>query len=116
MTMSAKLLKFDDVIAVDDLQFRDVEVPEWGGTVRLRALSAAEAKKFNEGNDQSAYKRESALQLVALAMVDEEGNRVIKPENLEAFRKKSVKVIMRLATIATELNEDVADRDKAKND
>lgn len=113
--MSAKVLKFEDIEKVDDRPIIAVDVPEWGGTVHLRALSAEEARKFNDVFE-GPQKKESAVHLLQKALVHEDGSQMIGPEGLEKLRKKSIKVVMRLAEKAAALNQDAADVEKAKND
>lgn len=36
------LLKFDQIAAADDLKSETVDVPEWGGSMRLRELTVGE--------------------------------------------------------------------------
>ncbi len=40
------LLTKDDILGADDLATEDVEVPEWGGCVRVRALTGTERDAF----------------------------------------------------------------------
>ena len=40
------LLNKEQIQSVSDLETQDVEVPEWGGTVRLKSLTGAERDRF----------------------------------------------------------------------
>ena len=37
-----RILSIDDILAVDDLEEREVFIPEWGGALKVRALSRNE--------------------------------------------------------------------------
>jgi hypothetical protein len=39
-------LNREDILKAEDLQTRDVDVPEWGGTVRIRGLSGADRDAY----------------------------------------------------------------------
>ena len=73
-----KLLSAQDIIKAQDLKTVDVEVPEWGGTVRLKEMSAQiqsdyEREIFEVGDDgknqlrSDAKLRESWIALLDLA-------------------------------------------------
>ena len=42
------LLNKEQILNADDLTFEDVEVPEWGGTVRIRCLESTERDEFEQ--------------------------------------------------------------------
>lgn len=43
-----KLLTVTDILAVNDIVEEDVEVPEWGGAVRIRAFTKARQHQLRE--------------------------------------------------------------------
>lgn len=57
-TTSKKVLTFDDIKAADDLGLYDIEVPEWGGVIRVRPLSIGEVNAIvaNKPKDLDVYK------------------------------------------------------------
>lgn len=44
----AKILSIDEIIEVDDLPKATLDVPEWGGSVEVRALSREEVVEASE--------------------------------------------------------------------
>ena len=73
-------LSREDILKVDDLEVRDVDVPEWGGTVRVRALSgtdrdAYDASRMERREDGTfvATLENSRAKLVARSVVDDNG-------------------------------------------
>ena len=89
-----------------DLPMRDVEVPEWGGTVRVATLSAFdriewEQQTFPNGEvDSKRY----ATALVARCVVDENGTRLFTDDDIEALGRKSLRALNRVRDVATRLN------------
>lgn len=93
----------DAVKSAVDVEFRDVDVPEWGGTLRLRTLTAEEAMQFAEGDGKFGH-REAALRVIMLCAIDEKGDRIFSDEDLPMLRKRSMKIILRVQRVAMELN------------
>jgi len=105
MSEEKKLLSAAEILSAEDIVTRDVQVDEWGGTVRLRSLAGDEVVKFvQELSDDPAQKNNSAVQIVLLSAVDESGARLFTVDQLEALRKKSFRAILRLQKVALEIN------------
>lgn len=106
----SRLLKRDDILNINDLPFEDVEVPEWGGVVRIRALTAAERDKFEasivvrKGNKTELNPENMRAKLVALAAIDEEGNRLFTEKDVEVLGRKSAAALDRLFQVAQKLS------------
>ena len=100
------MLTRDQILQADDLPYEDVDVPEWGGAVRLRSLTGAERDAFEtsivQGNDRNM--RNIRARLVVLCIVDDEGNRVFKDNEAPALGKKSAKALDTLFAVAQKLN------------
>lgn len=96
-----------------DRKFEDVDVPEWGGQVRIMELTAADRGYIEAGSivaqGQSATLKVESLKtyrdkLVAFGLVDEQGNRLYSNKDITELSKKSGKVIERLAAKVQELS------------
>lgn len=109
----------DAILAAPDLAIIEVEVPEWGGTVRVRALSGAERDSFEascmkEKRDGKTEfdPRNMRAKLVALCLVDGNGLRIFQQDDVKALGRKSAKALSRVFDEAAKLNglsaEDVA--------
>lgn len=89
------LLSREQILGAEDLGTTDVEVPEWGGTVRVRGLSGAERDAFEasmveiRGNSRKVRLENIRARLVALATVDENGERLFSDKDVEELGKKS---------------------------
>lgn len=104
-------LSRDDIFKVEDRETRDVDVPEWGGIVRVRALSGAERDQY----DTSRMERlkdgtyvptlaNSRAKLVALSIVDEDGNKLFTEHDIGRLGLKSAAALTRVADVAMELS------------
>lgn len=109
--MLKKLLSRDEILKADDRKIVDMSVPEWGGNVRIRMISASEREeyslmlvrkengKFVETNDNIRAK------LVSFCLVDEKGNRLFSKSDVVALSGKCDVVIRRIYKKAQELNK-----------
>ena len=100
------MLTREEILNTPDLKIVEVEVPEWGGTVKLQELNAdagialqEEMKKIGDAGSQSGI-RELALVLCA---IDDEGAPLFKVEDMDALKKKSNRAINRLGEAAWDL-------------
>lgn len=106
-TESSNFLTLKQIIAADDINYRDVEVPEWGGTVRLGAMAASERDRYEsqvylarqKGGDDAAFDNVRA-RLVAACMINPKVDR----KQIAALGNKNAKTINRLFDICRELN------------
>lgn len=104
------ILNKDLILAADDMKTIDVEVPEWGGSVRLRTLTGGERDKFESDSiDQRGKNNKMNLvnlraRLVSLCAVDEGGKRMFGDSEVTKLGAKSAAVLDRLFQAAQELN------------
>lgn len=98
----------DRILAADDMPFEDVELPEWGETVRVRGLSARERDTFEDEvlDDEGVADVENirARLLVRACLDPETGKRVFKDEDADALGDKSAKPMQRLFSVARRLS------------
>lgn len=106
----SELLGRDAILGAVDVQYQEVDVPEWGGKVRIKGLTAGERDTFEasilqgKGKNTSVNHKNMRAKLLAMSIVDAEGNRIFGNDDIAALGKKSSKAINRLFDIATELN------------
>lgn len=97
----------EQILAVDDLQAEDVQVPEWGGTVRVRCMTGVERDAFERSNIGEDGKQDISnfrAKLVARSIVDEHGNRLFSDADIEALGRKSIKALGRCFDVAMRLS------------
>ena len=91
------------ILAANDLARKEVEVPEWGGSVYVRQFTGAEliqkVRPIVKDNPDNAE-----VMLVVWACVDEDGNQLFTEADIEALEKKNGAVIQRIAAEALLFN------------
>lgn len=102
--MNSKALSADDILGADDLTIESVDVPEWGGTVHVRALSGAEREKYARSVEEYHAKGQMQALLVAMATCNAQGDRVFTDDRVELLSRKSARAIGRLADVASRLS------------
>lgn len=109
--MSSTLLTRDQILGAEDRKYEDIHVPEWGGTVRVRALSGVERDAYEAGIVQlrGDGTRRFTLQnararLAALSICDVEGNRVFTEQDVQALGEKSAAALERVFDAARRLS------------
>lgn len=104
------LLGRDQILAAQDLTTRDIEVPEWGGTVRIRMLSAAERDKFEASTvvmkrgQQRMNVENLRARLASMCIVNENGELAFSPPDIPLLGQKSSAALQRVFNACQELN------------
>lgn len=104
------LLTRDAILKATDLPHEDVDVPEWGGTVRVRTLTGAERDQFEasivelRGKKRKINTANIRAKLVALSVVDEQGNRLFSDADVALLGKKSAAALDRVFAVAQRLS------------
>lgn len=118
------MLSRDEILNADDLEYIDVEVPEWGGSVRVAMMSGAgrdeyEQSLFKFAPDGSAKPdlQNSRAKLLSVCLVDEKNERLFSVKDIEALGRKNSRVLDNLHAVADQLNSVTpsAIKDEAKN-
>jgi hypothetical protein len=104
------LLSKNAILCANDLQTEDVEVPEWGGAVRVRSFTGRERDAFEasmvrgEGKDRKVDLTNMRARLVGLTVIDEGGQRLFIDEEFDLLGAKSGAALDRVFAIAQKLN------------
>lgn len=106
-----RILGHDDIIDADDLNKDYVEVPEWGGTVIVRALTGSERDAYEGsifssslGKDASYNLQNLRAKLAARTMVGEDGRRLFTDDEVAVLGLKSAAALDRVFTVAQRLS------------
>ena len=92
------LLSKTAILAAQDLQTEDVEVPEWGGAVRVRSFTGRERDAFEasmvrgDGRDRKVDLTNMRARLVGLTVIDETGQRLFTDEEVDRCRHQHQRV------------------------
>ena len=104
------LLSKTAILAANDLKSEDIEVPEWGGAVRVRSFTGRERDAFEasmvrgEGRDRKVDLTNMRARLVGLTVIDETGQRLFTDEEVDLLGAKSGAALDRVFAVAQKLN------------
>src|SRR5690242_9774883 len=106
-----KILSADDILAADDVEIREVPVPEWGGAVLLRGLSGTDRDAYEasltmqRGNETVPDPRNMRAKLVGRAIVkDDRKTRAFNDQQINALGHKNGAVLDRLFEQVAEMS------------
>lgn len=100
----------DAILQATDLTCEDVQVPEWGGVVRVRGMNGAERDAFEasvverQGKQSKLNMANIRARLVALVVVDSEGKRLFSDADVAALGRKSGVALNRVFEVAQRLS------------
>lgn len=108
------LLTRNMILAAPDLTTETVAVPEWGGEVLVRSLTGSERDQYESefmvidtSGAKPTYEMEmgnARARLVALSLVDENGERMFDDTDVIALGKKSAAALDRVYNVARRLS------------
>ena len=104
------LLSKSAILSVNDLQTEDVDVPEWGGAMRVRSFNGRERGAFeasmvrDEGKDRKVDLTHMRARLVGLTVIDVGGLRLFTDDEVDLLGAKSGAALDRVFVIAQKLN------------
>lgn len=82
----------EEILSKDDFTYEEFEVPEWGGTLRLRSLSGAQrtivislTNKRRDGD--GLFER-----LIIMSAVDDVGKSIFRDDHLDALKARNAAV------------------------
>ena len=100
-----KILTRDEILRAQDLETVEVDVPEWGGVVRVRGLTGAERDALEaEAAELRRPLDNFRARYVARCIVDENGERIFSDEDIEALGRKSAAALNRVFEAAVSLS------------
>lgn len=123
-------LSRDDILNAQDFRTDEVDVPEWGGTVLVRELSAPEMLKvrFRTFEEEEGGFRinlaeyaENIPAMISWCVIDERGVSILSIDDVNRLSAKSVRPANRIITKIMKLsrlteNEGKDEKAEAKNE
>lgn len=116
------MLNREQILGATKLRVEKVSVPEWNGEVLVRELTGRERDEFEsslvvkEGKQTTTTLANIRAKLVARAIVDENGIRVLSDDDVEWLGSRSAAALNRVFDVARRLSglteEDVEDLTK----
>lgn len=100
------MLTRDQILAAQDRKFEDVDVPEWGGKVRVGTMTGAQRDAFEASLvvNGKADVSNARAKLVAVCLVNEKGAPLFSAADIDALGQKSSAALTRVADVARRLN------------
>jgi hypothetical protein len=105
-------LTAESILDVKDLAPHPYNVPEWGGTLYIRQLSAAEGLELGEFIGDKP--KGANARVVLFCLCDANGKRLFADHQLKAMQSKSMKVLNRLSNECMRVNGVGADTKEQK--
>ena len=99
----------EDILALRDVELKEVFVPEWKESVWVRGFTGEEQDLYSEELEKKSKSGEAILKGLAVWVIvhtvcDKEGNNLFTDADIPALNKKQAKVIRRLAVAALEIS------------
>jgi hypothetical protein len=109
------LLTAQQILDAQDLRTEDVKIEEWGGSVRIREISAADAEAAKEAAGEDG--KRLFLEMIARCVVDEQGQPSFTREQADGLLKKSNRPLMKLGKAVMHINgmTEEAQKELSKN-
>lgn len=104
------MLTRDQILAADDRKSEVVQVPEWGGSVTVAAMSGAARDAWEaslvirKGTKVEPNMQNMRARLVAACVVDEAGALMFSSADVEALGQKSGAALERVCKVAQRMN------------
>ena len=98
------MLSREQIINAVDLPELVMDVPEWGGSIKLRGITAGQMIDLSDVD-----KAQFAARLLAVSLVDETGSPLFAPGEIAVLMSKNHAVIQRLTAAAIKLNSMAAE-------
>ncbi len=106
------ILTRDDILGGDDRPMERVNVPEWGGAVFVRGMTATERDSFeaetlqDRGNGEIQVRYlDMRAKLAVRSIVDSAGNRIFKDEEFGVLSGRAASALDRIFTVAMRLSK-----------
>jgi enoyl reductase-like protein len=108
-------LSRDEILGADDHKYEDVDVPEWGGAVRVRSMTASVRDRIEESFLDKKRGSMGALdnmraKVVAASVVDEHGKLLFTEADVKALGRKSSAPVNRVFSAAQRVSR-MSDKD-----
>lgn len=97
----------EQILAADDLKVREIDVPEWGGKIKLRTMTGTERESYFRRlmkHKADEIPKDLFQTLVVICAVDDKGEQLFSFDDLKKLSEKNGAVLDRLTKAAGDLN------------
>jgi len=104
------LLSKEQILKAEDLKSEIVEVPEWGGDVKVRMMTGVERDNFEasifdaKGKDSKINLKNLRAKLIVLTVIGDDGKKIFTEADIENVGEKSAKALDRVFAVAQRIN------------
>lgn len=98
------MLTAEQILEVKDLNEKDIEVKEWGGSIKIREFTAKQRQEFTKAFAEDIASDEALVKIVSLAAIKEDGSPLFTEEQAQQLKEKSGVILERLAEEVLKLN------------
>ena len=99
------MLTRDQILKALDLKTADVEVPEWGGTIRVRTMTGTDRANFLKiSTDKDGKPKQFMEALIVATAVDAKGDQLFTAADIAELGKKSSLALQRVFEKSADLN------------
>ena len=104
----SKYLCREAILNANDIKTEEVNVPEWGGVVLVKALTGAEKDRYEQSvynlKDGGVIYTNIRAKLVALSICGEDLKPIFESADIEALGQKSAAALNRVLEVAQKLS------------
>ncbi len=92
----------EQIVEVEDVEYDEVDCPEWGGKVRLKSIKGTQRDAYEQSliveksGSRQMNLRNARAKLIVLCAVDEQGRLLFTPDDLNTLGRKNAKPLDRL--------------------
>ena len=122
-------LSKDDILNISDIQVKEIDVSEWGGTVYIKQLSRGQADEYTFRRFGKSEMKKGDIEtdvtlfghdtwLVAQGVCDADGKRIFSNSDIKKLEEKNANAIGSIAVEIVKfsgMQEDVEELDELKN-
>ena len=104
------LLSKDNILKAEDLDFEEIEIKEWGGSVRVGSMTGTDRDAYEasiydvKGKNAQLIRENFRAKLIARTLIDENGNRLFTEKEVNLIGKKDSKTLDKIFKVAQKLN------------
>ncbi|AKO05979.1 hypothetical protein ACQR5T_09675 [Xanthomonas oryzae pv. oryzicola] len=100
------LLSKSQILAANDRKIEDLDITEWGGTVRISTMSASDRDQWEQDTygGEKTKMEDFRARFVALCLVDDKGARLFTDKEVGQLGAKSASALDRVFRAAQKLN------------
>lgn len=109
------ILSKSDILNANDREYTDMEIPEWGGSIRIYVMSLRERmvledlvgikdNKTKSKAESTSSQQEKIMYLLRICLKDGKGNNMFNENEISELLDKDSKVIYRIFEKCIEVN------------